>query len=59
MARKVIARIGKNPRPPLTIEADLGHSDTSTTLDIYAHALKSMDVKIADALEDMIVAKKA
>jgi integrase len=42
-----------------SVSARLGHADASTTLDIYAHALKTMDEKIANALEEMLVDKKA
>jgi len=42
-----------------SVSARLGHSETSTTLDIYAHALKEMDVKIANVLEDVLLTKKA
>ena len=34
-----------------TVSARLGHSQTSTTMDIYAHALKELDKKASDALE--------
>ena len=34
-----------------TVSTRLGHSQTSTTMDIYAHALKKMDQKASDALE--------
>lgn len=35
----------------------LGHSRTSTTMDIYAHALKSSDKSAADKLENIIFKK--
>lgn len=41
-----------------TVSSRLGHAQTSTTMDIYAHALKQMDEKAANALED-IFKKKA
>lgn len=36
-----------------TVSARLGHTQTSTTMNIYAHALEKMDEKAADSLEDM------
>ena len=41
-----------------TISERLGHANTSTTMNIYAHALKELDEKAADTLED-IFKKKA
>ncbi|WP_455718022.1 tyrosine-type recombinase/integrase [Anaerosporobacter sp.] len=35
-----------------TVSSRLGHAQTSTTMDIYAHALKQMDEKASNALED-------
>lgn len=40
-----------------TVSARLGHSQTSTTLNIYAHALKSLDETASTALEDILQAK--
>ena len=37
-----------------TVSARLGHSQTSTTLNVYAHALKEADVQSANALESML-----
>jgi integrase len=42
-----------------SISARLGHSQTSTTLNVYAHALAEMDLKIANALEDMLAPVKS
>lgn len=36
-----------------TVSGRLGHSQTSTTMDIYAHSLKKMDEKASDILEDL------
>jgi len=36
-----------------TVSARLGHSLTSTTMDIYVHGLQSMDTKASDTLEDI------
>lgn len=36
-----------------TVSSRLGHAQTSTTMDIYAHALKQMDEKASNALEDV------
>lgn len=41
-----------------TVSGRLGHAQTSTTMDIYSHALKKMDEQAADAL-DMLLVKKA
>ena len=38
-----------------TISARLGHAETSTTLNIYSHALRENDKKAADALENVLV----
>lgn len=40
-----------------TVSHRLGHSETSTTLDIYAHALQKLDVAAADALGSLLVKK--
>ena len=41
-----------------TVSGRLGHAQTSTTMDIYSHALKEMDEKAANAL-DALLSKKA
>lgn len=41
-----------------TVSGRLGHAQTSTTMDIYSHALQKMDQKAADAL-DTLLTKKA
>ena len=41
-----------------SVSARLGHSRTSTTSDIYAHALKTVDREIADQMNDLIKAAK-
>ena len=41
-----------------TVSGRLGHAHTSTTMDIYSHALKEMDEKAANAL-DALLSKKA
>lgn len=40
-----------------TVSNRLGHAQTSTTMNIYSHALQSMDEKAADTLENMLVKK--
>ena len=37
-----------------TVSKRLGHAQTSTTMNIYAHALQESDRKAADALENML-----
>lgn len=37
-----------------TVSARLGHSQTSTTMNVYIHALEKADQKSADALENML-----
>ena len=37
-----------------TVSKRLGHAQTSTTMNIYAHALQESDRKAADALETML-----
>lgn len=37
-----------------TVSGRLGHAQTSTTMDIYSHALKELDEKAADALDDLL-----
>ncbi len=37
-----------------SISARLGHNNTSTTLDVYAHAIKSKDQVASNALENLI-----
>ena len=40
-----------------TVSGRLGHAQTSTTMDIYSHALKKMDEKAADALDNLLTKK--
>lgn len=42
-----------------TVSARLGHAKTSTTMDIYAHALASADQKATNILSKALVAKKS
>ena len=41
-----------------TISSRLGHTQTSTTLNIYAHSLKSADEKAVNTLENLLVKGK-
>lgn len=38
-----------------TVSGRLGHSNTSTTLNIYAHALKELDKTASDKLESLLI----
>ena len=38
-----------------TVSSRLGHSQASTTLNIYAHALKENDKRASDALENILI----
>ena len=38
-----------------TVSSQLGHAKTSTTMNIYAHALKEVDKKAADTLENILM----
>ena len=38
-----------------SVSARLGHAETSTTMNIYAHALESADKKASDILENVLV----
>ncbi len=40
-----------------TVSNRLGHAQTSTTMDIYSHALKKMDEQAATVLDDLLVKK--
>lgn len=40
-----------------TVSGRLGHAQTSTTMDIYSHALKEMDEKAANALDNLLTNK--
>ncbi len=40
-----------------TVSARLGHAQTSTTMNIYAHSLKKMDEKAAIALDNILIKK--
>lgn len=42
---------------PPAVSARLGHSQTSTTTNIYAHALQSADRRAADLMEDIFKTK--
>ena len=37
-----------------TVSKQLGHANTATTLNIYAHALKSKDIEAANTLENVL-----
>ena len=41
-----------------TVSKRLGHAQTSTTMNIYAHALEESDRKASDALETMLIKEK-
>lgn len=41
-----------------TVANRLGHSETSTTLDVYSHALKSADRAAADVMNQILTKKK-
>lgn len=38
-----------------TVSSRLGHAQTSTTMNIYAHSLKKMDERAADTLENLLI----
>jgi integrase len=40
-----------------TVSARLGHAQTSTTMNIYAHSLKKLDEKASDTLDNLIKRK--
>lgn len=42
-----------------TVSNRLGHAQTSTTMNIYSHSLKKKDEAAADALEQLLIKKKA
>ena len=44
---------------PRTVSTRLGHSKTSTTLDIYSHSLRSTDERAAEALNNLFKNSKA
>ena len=50
--------ISENKTDISTVSARLGHSRTSTTLNIYSHALESKDRAAADAIENLFYPKK-
>lgn len=37
-----------------SVSSQLGHAKTSTTADIYAHALQSVDREIANKMDDFL-----
>lgn len=41
-----------------TVSARLGHSQTSTTLNVYAHAIQEADATAADVLNDLLTPSK-
>ncbi|MDD4564646.1 MAG: tyrosine-type recombinase/integrase [Eubacteriales bacterium] len=43
-----------NGIPVRTVSARLGHAKTSTTSNIYSHAIQSLDAKAAEVLDDII-----
>lgn len=40
-----------------TVSARLGHSQTSTTMNIYAHALRENDIAASDSLDELLTKK--
>lgn len=42
-----------------TVSKRLGHANTSTTANIYAHAIKTADEMAADTLQNLLNTKKA
>ena len=42
-----------------TVSKRLGHSQTSTTLNIYAHALEAAEAEAADCIADVLLKRKA
>ncbi|GAA4654944.1 hypothetical protein GCM10023142_20820 [Anaerocolumna aminovalerica] len=40
-----------------TVSARLGHAQTSTTMNIYAHSLKKSDEKAASSLNNLLIKK--
>lgn len=40
-----------------TVSARLGHAQTSTTMNIYAHSLKKLDEKASASLDNMLIKK--
>ena len=38
-----------------TVSNRLGHSQASTTIDIYTHALKQLDKKAAETLDNLLI----
>jgi integrase len=42
-----------------TVAARLGHAQTSTTANIYSHAIKSADAIASDALEEKLLLRKS
>lgn len=43
-----------NGTPPKVAQARLGHSDYSTTMNIYGHVLKSAETETASKIENLI-----
>lgn len=44
--------------PVTTVSKRLGHSRTSVTLDVYAHALREQDENASEVLDDLLTRKK-
>ncbi|WP_322176685.1 hypothetical protein [Acutalibacter caecimuris] len=42
-----------------TVAARLGHSQTSTTMNIYAETIRSAEAAAAQVLDDVLMQKKA
>lgn len=47
-----------NGIPVRTVAARLGHAKTSTTSNIYSHAIQSLDAKAAEVLDDILLSNK-
>lgn len=41
-----------------TVSSRLGHSQTSTTLNVYAHAIQEADATAAEVLNDLLIPSK-
>ena len=42
-----------------SVSAVLGHSQTSTTMNIYAHSIAEAQARASDILENLLIPKKA
>ena len=50
-------RLFENNVPPKTVQALMGHSDISVTMDIYTHVMDDTKIKAVEKIDDIFIVK--